>query len=274
MIVLYILLGLLSFILLLLLVLLCMASCHRKKQSDMALLLKTRYAHRGLHDDTLPENSLAAIKKAAEKEYGIEFDLHLTADGALAVVHDDTLTRTCGVDLKVNDTTLEALRRHPLSDGSPIPCFEEVLQAVNGSVPLLIELKNDGNNGKILVKRTLEALEGYKGAYCIESFDPRVLLALKKQAPRVIRGQLCCNFMKEKRMPLHLRLLLSPMLLNAFTKPDFVAYRLEDQKSLPLRAAKAAGTPLFFWTVKNKNAALAEINKGSAVIFEGFDFYK
>ena len=272
MIALYIFLGLLAAGALLTLVLLFMASCHRRGHTQMPLLLKTRYAHRGLHNDILPENSLAAIKKAAEKGYGIEFDLHLTADGELAVVHDDTLTRTCGVDLKVNDTTLSELRRHPLSDGSPIPTFNEVLQAVNGSVPLLIELKNDGNNGKALVQRTLEELAHYKGTSCIESFDPRVLLALKKQAPQVARGQLCCNFMKEKRMPLHLRLLLTPMLLNAFTKPDFVAYRLEDQQSLPLRAAKAAGTPLFFWTVKDKNAALAETNKGSAVIFEDFEF--
>ena len=65
-------------------------------------LLRHRYAHRGLHaKPTIPENSMAAFARAVEAGYGIELDLHLTRDGKLAVIHDASLKRTCGVDLKI-----------------------------------------------------------------------------------------------------------------------------------------------------------------------------
>ena len=60
---------------------------------------KNRYfAHRGLHGDGIPENSLAAFRRACEAGYGIELDVHLTADEKLVVFHDDTLSRMCGTD--------------------------------------------------------------------------------------------------------------------------------------------------------------------------------
>jgi glycerophosphoryl diester phosphodiesterase len=251
---------------------LCLACCHhRKKHPLMPLLQKTSYAHRGLHGEGLPENSLSAIKKAAERGYGIEFDLHLTADGKLAVVHDDSLLRVCGADVRVCESSLAELRCHPLKNGEPIPCFEEVLSAVEGRVPLLIELKSDGNNGKALVRACLAVLEDYKGPYCIESFAPRVLFELKKQAPGVARGQLSYNYLKKSSKSYPVRLLLYTMLSNGWTKPDFVAYKQADQGSVPCRLAKLAGIPLFFWTVRDRTTALEEIGKGNAVIFEKFE---
>lgn len=263
-------LALLGLVLLLLAVLAAAPACFRKGHPAVKRLQSIPFAHRGLHDENTPENSLSAIKKAMEGGYGIEFDLHLTLDGQLAVMHDDTLARTCGVDLRVSDSTLEELMRHPLSNGEPLPTLPLVLDAVSGRVPLLIELKHDGGNAKALVAATVKALEGYEGDYLIESFDPRVLLALKKQAPQVARGQLSCNFMKMKGQPLYLRIPLYLMTLNLFTRPDFIAYRSEDEKSLPLRISKMAGVPLFFWTVRDKTAAGTALEKGNGVIFEGF----
>ena len=56
------------------------------------------YAHRGLHsrDKSVPENSLAAFRLAAEAGYGIELDIQLSKDGEVVVFHDDTLDRVCG----------------------------------------------------------------------------------------------------------------------------------------------------------------------------------
>ena len=61
------------------------------------------YAHRGLHDNEhgIPENSMAAFQRAVDKGYGIELDVHLTADNQLVVFHDDTLTRMCGINKKI-----------------------------------------------------------------------------------------------------------------------------------------------------------------------------
>ncbi len=55
-------------------------------------LINLPVAHRGLHDNNIniPENSIAAFKKAIENGYAIELDIHSMADGGLAVFHDET----------------------------------------------------------------------------------------------------------------------------------------------------------------------------------------
>ena len=68
----------------------------RKNNPGLEALRGRYYAHRGLHDDEKPENSLAAYKAALDKGYGIEFDVHLLKDGSLAVMHDSDLKRTTG----------------------------------------------------------------------------------------------------------------------------------------------------------------------------------
>ena len=59
------------------------------------------YAHRGLHGDGVPENSMAAFKAALDHGYGIELDIHLLKDGNLAVIHDASLKRTAGADVEL-----------------------------------------------------------------------------------------------------------------------------------------------------------------------------
>ena len=263
--------SLLLTLLLLLAAVLLLPCVHRKNHPLVPRLCKRHYAHRGLHNEELPENSLSAIKLAADKGYGMEFDLHLTLDGRLAVIHDGNLKRVCGVDLQVCSHPLAKLRAHPLKNGEPVPTLEEVLLAVDGRVPMLIELKNDGDNAKELVAAFLAAIKDYKGDFLVESFDPRVLLALKKQAPHIARGQLSCKYKKTSGHPFWRRMLLQTMVANAVTRPDFVAYRQTDRESLPCRLVRAAGVPLFFWTLRERDLALLEIEKGNAVIFEGFE---
>ena len=76
-------------------------------------------AHRGLHsqDKSVPENSLAAFRKAAENGYGVELDVQLSKDGQVVVFHDDDLKRVCGVDKRVDELTLRSFRH--LSSAAP-----------------------------------------------------------------------------------------------------------------------------------------------------------
>ena len=55
-------------------------------------LLATPVAHRGLHDDIRPENSMPAFEAAIEKGYTIEIDVHLSSDGHIVVFHAPLLT--------------------------------------------------------------------------------------------------------------------------------------------------------------------------------------
>ncbi len=231
-------------------------------------------AHRGLHDKPhIPENSIPAFKKAVEKGYGIELDLHLLADGGLAVFHDNTLARTTGAEGKVKNLTLEELKNYHLEGTeNTIPSFDEVLNLIDGKVPLIIELKAESNSAE-LCKATLAALEGYKGAFVIESFDPRPLMWLKNNRPEITRGQLSQNFVKEPSdLSLPLRLVLTSMVLNFLTKPDFIAYNFAHRNNIFNNIClKLWRLQPVVWTIKNErdhNTATAE---GAISIFEQFE---
>ena len=63
----------------------------RRKRPDTAPFLGREYAHRGLHNRNIPENSLRAFEGAVERGLGIELDLQLSKDGEVMVFHDFTV---------------------------------------------------------------------------------------------------------------------------------------------------------------------------------------
>lgn len=189
------------------------------------------YAHRGLHGKGRAENSMSAFRAALEGGYGIELDIHLLKDGNLAVIHDSALKRTTGAKGRIEDLTVEDLENYPLEGTKDtIPTFRQVLELYAGKAPLIVELKPvDGNHGA-LAEAACDLLAGYKGPFCIESFDPRCVYWLKKNRPEIIRGQLSENFLKTgSHIPWVLRFALTHNLLNFFTRPDFIAYRFADR---------------------------------------------
>ena len=82
----------------------------RKGHPRWKFLRLWRYAHRGYHDQPqIPENSMAAFRRAVAYHYGAELDVHLMRDGHLAVIHDASLKRTAGAEVLVEDLTAEEL---------------------------------------------------------------------------------------------------------------------------------------------------------------------
>ena len=114
----------------------------RKGHRKWEVLKKYRYAHRGYHDKPrIPENSMAAFRRAIENGYGAELDVHLMKDGRLAVIHDASLKRTAGADVLVEDLTAEELKQYRLEGtDEQIPLLEEVLELFQDRTPLIIEL--------------------------------------------------------------------------------------------------------------------------------------
>ena len=96
-------------------------------------------AHRGLHDKNIPENSMAAFKRAVEYGYAIELDVQKTSDNELVVFHDESLYRMCKVKKKITECTFSELCSMTLGESSEhIPKFVDVLNLVHGAVPMLI----------------------------------------------------------------------------------------------------------------------------------------
>ncbi len=234
------------------------------------------YAHRGLHaKPEVGENSLTAFRLAAEKGYGAEFDVHLMTDGNLAVIHDSSLKRTAGAEVDIEDLTIEDLENYHLeASEDTIPTFRQVLDVFEGKAPVIIELKTKGNNGAKLSETVCRELEGYRGDYCIESFDPRCLMWMKKHRPEIVRGQLSQNFIKGQTagMGKLADFALSYMLENFLTKPDFVAYNFDHRKNLSNRIAlKLYGVQGVSWTLKRKEDYDVALEEGLLPIFEQFE---
>lgn len=231
------------------------------------------FAHRGLHNNSnVPENSMAAFKRAKEKGYGVEFDVHLMSDGNLAIIHDSSLLRTAGVDVEIEELEIDDLKNYFLEGTAEnIPTLDEVLSFFDGEVPLIIELKSDGKNFAELSAAVSKKLENYKGIYCIESFDPRVIYWFKKYKPDVIRGQLSENYLKNDKSKLSfpMKILMTGLSTNYLTKPDFVAYRFSDRNlvsyKLCLKLWKLQGIG---WTITNNNDIKKADEENILPIFE------
>lgn len=247
----------------------------RPGADQRAMLQNRHFAHRGLHTPgpERPENSLAAFAAAAAAGYGIELDVQLSADGQVVVFHDPTLDRVAGVPGRVDAHTWQELSALRLCGGGEgIPLFSQVLALVDGTVPLIVELK-PGPRRAELCQKTLAALRGYAGPFCIESFDPRIVGWFRHNAPDVLRGQLAqpCAAYRRDGMALPGAFALSRCLCNFWARPQFIAFG-PGKKSLPVRLAGAMGAAGVRWTVRpdeqpDLDALHAEFD---VLIFEGF----
>ena len=235
------------------------------------------YAHRGLHNKQkgIPENSLAAFRAAVEKGYGAELDVHLLKDGGLAVIHDSALKRTTGAEGRIEDLAEADLAGYRLEGtDEPIPTFSQVLDTFAGKTPLIIELKPVDGNHAALCRAACEAMEGYEGIWCMESFDPRCVGWLKKNRPQIIRGQLAYNFVKfDKSMPFWTRFMMTHNISHFVTTPDFVAYGHEHRKQTPgnFLARKLWGMLGVAWTIRTREDFDAAVAEGWIPIFENFE---
>ena len=246
----------------------------RSGHPGMKDLLGWSYAHRGLHGGGIPENSMAAFRAALEGGYGIELDVHLLKDGNLAVIHDSLLSRTTGLPGRVEDLTTEDLRNcHLAGTAETIPEFMDVLTLFHGKAPMIIELKSVDGNHAALAEAACKMLETYRGVFCMESFDPRCLIWLKRRRPDIIRGQLAENSLRSGNgLPGYLNFLLTHCMGNFLCVPDFIAYKFSDRNStvstgICRRLWKAQGVA---WTLRTREDYDTAKKEGWLPIFEGF----
>ena len=101
-------------------------------------------AHRGLHGPGVPENSMAAFRAAIAAGYGIECDIQRAMDDTPMVFHDYELARLTDIEngTVAASTPAQLARLHLLETQETIPTLREMLDAVAGRVPLLIEIKD------------------------------------------------------------------------------------------------------------------------------------
>ena len=243
-----------------------------KNRKEMERFKSVHYAHRGLHNAERAENSMSAFKAAVDGGWGIELDIRLSKDGKLVVFHDDTLDRVCGREGKVIDFTADELATFKLKgteDG--VPLFSDVLKLVDGKVPLLVEIKENPGNSAVSLA-ACEMLDGYKGEFIVESFNPLSLKTVKDKRPKLVRGILSHRYYEYEpyRKPLYFA--LQSLLLNVLCRPSFIAYDHRHASSFALCSVrKLFRVPTLAWTVRSQEEENTAVKNGfDGIIFENY----
>lgn len=231
-------------------------------------------AHRGLHDASCPENSLAAFERACRLGYPIELDVQLTADGEAAVVHDQDLVHVTGAPGLVRSMAYAQIRRARLfGTDQHVPTLAEVFELVDGRVPVLVEIKNFGAVDA-LEPRVLSAVRGYPGAAAIQSFNPMSVRYFRLQAPEILRGQISGLFrdidLDGARVSRVGRVMLRSMALNGLSRPDFIVYQLEGLPAVAVSRRRRRGLPVLVWTVRSPADEQRARQFADNIIFEGY----
>ncbi|TCI35797.1 MULTISPECIES: glycerophosphodiester phosphodiesterase [unclassified Exiguobacterium] len=149
------------------------------------------FAHRGVMNQ-FPENTMAAFRAAlAAHADGIETDVHLTKDGRLVLIHDETIDRTTDGSGRIAEMTLSELGRYNagvLFDlEERIPSLDDLLNLVKGTgVCLNLEVKTDIDRYEGIEDRLVETLRAHRfpaDRVLFSSFNHETLYRLKRLAP-------------------------------------------------------------------------------------------
>ena len=200
-------------------------------------------AHRGIHNEAIPENSMKAFSLALKKNIPIEFDVHILKDKNIVVFHDDNLKRMTNKDKFIKECTYEEIKDLKLKNtNEKIPLLKYVLKLVDGKVLLDIELKMDVTDHS-LEDGLIEILKDYNGEVILKSFDYRKVKYLKKHTNYKI-GLLI------KRMSGFKDFIIRNINFNILIKPDFLAC---NKNMLDCKSVKTFKKDIYIWTIKNKD---------------------
>lgn len=145
-------------------------------------------AHRGLHSSDIIENSIEAIELGSKVKYldGVEFDVRLTKDNKVVVIHDKTIDRVSNGVGTVANMTLRQLRKYNYgSDVAPstISTLDEVLDVITPGSLLIIELKDEDKRNSVLVTEVLKILDKYPNLNIwLKSFSSQIVDLLQNSS--------------------------------------------------------------------------------------------
>ena len=165
---------------------LALTACTEQPANEPKILAHRGNASTG-SEFTTDENTLDALRRAQELGFsGIEFDVHLTADGELVIRHDNKIVP----GLSCQGSTFEEIRAHVLPFGHQIPTLREWLEQAKKTphIVQLLEIKaHKGDKEKELIAKSLEVireLDMVDQMYML-SFDPKVVDEVLRQEPNM-----------------------------------------------------------------------------------------
>ncbi len=235
-------------------------------------------AHRALHDVAKgrPENSIAAISAAIQRGFGIEIDVQMSADQNAVVFHDydlSRLTAEAGQVVARRTSELSAIR---LTGGTgTIPTLQEVLELVDGQVPLLIEVKDqDGAMGPSvgpLEQAVADTVRSYSGPLALMSFNPHAMLELQRLLPDVPRGLVTSAYREaDWGLPKSTCDRLRDIPDYTDVGASFISHEASDLSRARVLELKASGASVLCWTVRSPAEEADARQVAQNVTFEGY----
>ncbi|WP_286830874.1 MULTISPECIES: glycerophosphodiester phosphodiesterase family protein [Kordiimonas] len=239
----------------------------KKASREFPWLTEKDVAHRGLHKPgtVTEENTIAAVSDAVHAGYAVEIDVRATGDDIIVVFHDDTIDRMTDGKGPVSSWGFQQLRKFMVGkSGKPIPSLPDVMDAVDGHVPLFIEIKSHPKMDiQKLCAGVRHSFEGYQGPVAVMSFDPRIVHWFKTYMPKYARGLVI-----GREVLLGVRKRLGLQLAVHKCKPDFLACDINLLPNTYCTKWRAKGKPLLTWTVRDSRLEAIGREHADAVIFE------
>ena len=227
-------------------------------------------AHRGLHGASCPENSLAAFAASAEAGLPLELDVHASVDAEAVVFHDTSLARITGVPGDVRTWPWHRLRRLALAGTQEcIPSLVEVLRMVEGRVPVVVEIKNEGPVG-VVERAVARVLDHYEGAFAVQSFNPLSMAWFRRERPAWLRGLLAGD-MDETGYGRVKRVILQRLLLAPHVRPSYIGYDLRALPEPSVSLLRRLGVPVLAWTVRTEAEQARALELADNYIFESVE---
>lgn len=151
-----------------------------------------KIAHRGAKAYE-PENTLKAFQKALDlNSDGIELDVHLSVDGHIIVIHDETVDRTTNGKGLANTFSLSELKSFLIDEKYQIPTLNEVFDLVDKNCLINIELKGLGTPSKVvqLIEQYISEKNWNYNHFIVSSFDWNMLQETSNLNPNILIGVL------------------------------------------------------------------------------------
>lgn len=236
------------------------------------LLFHPPIAHRGLWSpDGPPENSLSAFQAACAAGYGVELDVHLSADGEAVVFHDDKLMRMTGAEGRVRDRSAADLADLRLKGSDEkIPTLLETLALIGHRAMVHIELKTPYGEVGPLEQRVHEVIADHNGPLCVIGFNPYSHAWFADRYPGVLRGLDSYSYAKAPQMADAQRRSFANLEQVEIARPHFLALGLDMLPSEKAAAFREQGMPVVAWTVREPAQWDAIKDGCDNLIFEGF----
>lgn len=234
-------------------------------------------ARDGVCEEGLTENTLSAYDVAIKNKYALSIPVKMIDDGSLICFGHSSLSKVISSESGyINKMTLDELKNFNLNEnGEKIPTLREALDHIDGKIPVILDIKNDGMVGKFeesiitLVDNYIKSHKKY-GDIAIMSSNPYTLEYFLNNYPYVTRILKSGKFETKMYGSIPAKK-LTKLKLYKITQADFICYSHTDLPYRKIKKHKPAG--VIAHTVFNQNQYIKVAPYCDNIIFSGFKPY-